>query len=411
MHLRSAWIALSGALALTGACALVGGYDFDGYVVDGGSDVPTAAGDSGTGSPADAADAGPNSADASGCDANLKLDPRNCGACGHDCLRGVCAGGACQPWTIVSGETAKPCPGGFCGPSSLALMPGAIFWTFFAPSGGIFRGDLTDGGVRKLTAQPWPVLAATDATFVYWTDGASILRCPVQSCGGSPPQPYEPDTYQSPNGFAFTGNSIYWTVGATGDAGPGQVLTSDNGLRPTAKVLVSGQASPLGIAIDGTSIYWVDLGTAPAMTDGAVMRADLDGQNVRPLATGQHAPQSIGVHGGRIYWVNAGTPPSYLDGSVMTCDPLSCVPAPIAEDQPYPFQMAVDATGVYWTTTEASADAGNSAALPIMRCSPPTPGCTPTPIATGSYPWALAMDDKAVYWTDVGIGTVMALAK
>lgn len=33
--------------------------------------------------------------------ANPKNDPKNCGACGHDCLQGACLEGQCQPWAVI----------------------------------------------------------------------------------------------------------------------------------------------------------------------------------------------------------------------------------------------------------------------------------------------------------------------
>src|SRR6266487_1268757 len=33
--------------------------------------------------------------------ATLETDPKNCGACGHDCLGGKCEGSVCQPLKLV----------------------------------------------------------------------------------------------------------------------------------------------------------------------------------------------------------------------------------------------------------------------------------------------------------------------
>src|SRR5437764_9527129 len=34
------------------------------------------------------------------CSADVHVDPRNCGSCGHDCHGGACAAGVCQPVTL-----------------------------------------------------------------------------------------------------------------------------------------------------------------------------------------------------------------------------------------------------------------------------------------------------------------------
>src|SRR6476661_8455452 len=38
---------------------------------------------------------------AGGCSASLETDPKNCGACGHDCLGGKCEGAICRPFSVA----------------------------------------------------------------------------------------------------------------------------------------------------------------------------------------------------------------------------------------------------------------------------------------------------------------------
>src|SRR5215472_12729854 len=258
-------------------------------------------------------------------------------------------------------------------------------------------------------------MVATDGTYVYWGANNQIFRCPVLGCGGSTPPAYEPGPYYFANGLAFGDASVYWTEsGYQDDSGSmaGRIWKSDNGIVPSAAPIVPGQAYPdQGITSDGTSIYWCNLGSPPLFIDGTVMKADLDGQNAHVLASSQKSPGGLVVFGGRVYWTNFGSGPSYVDGSVMTCAVDSCAPTPLALDEGGPLGLFVDASGAYWTTVWPSADAGMGSALPIMRCSPPTAGCTPTPIASGQIPFALAGDDRAIYWTDLGKSTVMGLAK
>src|SRR3954462_13735162 len=59
-----------------------------------------------TGGPADAAmnpDGGPTNDAAPLCAGPTDRDPKNCGACGHDCFGGACVGGRCGPSVIARG--------------------------------------------------------------------------------------------------------------------------------------------------------------------------------------------------------------------------------------------------------------------------------------------------------------------
>jgi hypothetical protein len=262
-----------------------------------------------------------------------------------------------------------------------------------------------------MAAVRFPSVVGSDGAFVYWTDSASIFRCPVQGCSTSGAQsPYEPGNFYSANDFAFPPGRVVFVVDPFDDAGDGQIVSSEAGVAPSPVAIVTNQHNPNGIVVDGTSLYWLSAGDPPTYANGSVWRADLDGQNAKQLASAQKQPQSLGVYGGQLYWVNAGTLPNNFDGEVMTCDPLACSPTAIAQGQPYPFLIAVDASGVYWTNTATRPDAGFPA-MTVNRCSPPSSGCKQTAIATGPGLWAIATDDKAVYWTDVSLGAVMGLAK
>src|SRR5579859_7451290 len=77
--------------------------------IEDGTPLPDAGGIDGGGTDAATdvtpADAPPPDAsgDANPCGADLRNDPVNCGACGHDCLGGECSAGRCQPVTLSVG--------------------------------------------------------------------------------------------------------------------------------------------------------------------------------------------------------------------------------------------------------------------------------------------------------------------
>jgi hypothetical protein len=387
---RNAKITVVALVAVTG-CTLLGTYDFDGYHPNTGEDASSDVRED--------ADAAVSNDGGGSCTADLTSDPHNCGACGRDCVGGPCAAGACQPWTISTGQTAC----NSCGPSGLAVAGGFVFWTVYQPKGTVWRADLGDGGVAQMAndqAYAYPV--AADSSFVYWGTADHLLRCAHAGCGGAPETI---GAYNFVNGLALTDTFVYWTEGGyVRDAGPtGAVWIADKSVAPAPRSIASAQTWPQGVVV-ADALYWVNGGTAAKKyADGATMRVDLDGGLPSAIATAQQGPGSIVEHAGRLYWTNVGTPPGYKDGSVMTCVRDSCVPTVLAGQQAGAQGIAVDATGLYWTDEYGGA---------VMRCDPSaSTGCRPTRVSNAQAPWAIALDDKSVFWTDVASGSVVRLAK
>jgi len=55
-------------------------------------------------------------------------DPKNCGACGHDCQGGQCQQGACQPVVIASGFMGTTDAGGTIAPTYIAVDANDVYW-------------------------------------------------------------------------------------------------------------------------------------------------------------------------------------------------------------------------------------------------------------------------------------------
>ena len=112
--------------------------------------------------------------------ASLQSDPSNCGACGHDCLGGLCTSGQCQPVALVP---AQP------GPFGLTLTADRVYWSNF--EGEQVMSALKDGGGVTASSRPTrlgvsnPIDVVTDDTYVYWYDDEDNTSDPGRTSGAS----------------------------------------------------------------------------------------------------------------------------------------------------------------------------------------------------------------------------------
>lgn len=345
------------------------------------------------------------SADTAVCVADLATDPKNCGACGHDCLGGGCAGGACQPFVVatnlsgpahlatddagtlfvVTNEGAvRSCPTKGCGPdaglvtsigpdagnpllSGLAVSGGSVYFAgyytasiYVCPTGGCPRPTVIAGGI------PNPFHVATDATNVYFVSASApfVGRCALPACAGGAVR-MATDGLKAYYGTLEDGSYVYWYGG-----GPTQQFDRSIVYR-TSKT--SADAGPEILARDRTLKF-----SGPARTSLALRGMDLyfpeDGPDVVP-------PQASIVR----LTLGAGA-----------------APTPIATKLPLVRGLGVDDTHVYFVSYQAGV---------IGRCE--RAGCaTPTILATGQdTPTGPLVTDDAVYWTEYFAGTIKGVAK
>jgi hypothetical protein len=348
-----------------------------------------------------------------GCGADVGSDPKNCGACGHDCLGGLCAAGLCQPVVLYHGGT----------PSSISVDGPNLYVTVQTTDqldGYVFRCETAScQDTVTLLAQglalPWFSLFQDGG--VYWDNAGttdcgvvavsgSITSCPGDGCTDSGPTAYGPDGGDEEGGYelsglAFDSTYLYWAELRFGAAVTGRIdqcVASE--CAGSFVHLVSGAESlPYWVAVDTGYVYWTDLGT------NQVVRCMLPSCSNNPqiFVDNLSSPTGLALHAGNVYWTENADP-----GTVSFCPETGCggKPTTIASNQNNPYAVIVDDSGVYWTNIGTDVDLGTVMRCPLGSCS------TPTVLASVPAAFAIALDDVSVYFTSSTMsGEVLRVAK
>jgi hypothetical protein len=272
----------------------------------------------------------------SGCDpcgADTDVDPRNCGACGHDCQGGACVSGVCQAFAFGANQQS---------PIRVAVTGDDVVWL----------NDIlhVNGNIYAIMKAPRsggdPVMLATgccqiqtemfaDESGVYWTtmifSGSTMSSTLMQvSLAGGPPRtlmtvPYYLGKMVTDANYVYTTASdgaihAFPKVGgppkmiAMGPSGGLGGIFLRNGLLYAASkdgVIVvptsGGQASLIAqtsgaveVGVDATSIYW----TASA----GIMRLDMGSSRpptlLNPNAGIGQSGVALHLDDTRAYWGN-----------------------------------------------------------------------------------------------------------
>lgn len=314
---------------------------------------------------------------------DLATDPKNCGRCGHDCLGGACAGGACRPVVLASGLTS---------PRAITVEGSYVYFTALTPLGAsAFRAPTAGGAYQELCTVPGaPAGIATDGIDVYWAAPASggdgaIWRCPV--AGGGPSS--VSGNGRDPFAVVLSGAYVFWSNKASGQ-GSVRIArkdgTNENG-QPAAE--------PLGVASGPAAFYFADYALLQTNIS-ACTSPNLGASCTRIAAMPARATaMAIDPSGAtRVLWIGRST------GGVYRCPLPSCFDAGATWGQeagaPDGFGIAVDDTDLYIASTglwRMSKVSGALEALPVR-----------------GDPVGVAVDALAVYTTTAG-GEVLKLAK
>jgi hypothetical protein len=352
---------------------------------------------------ADAALDSPDATQETSC-GNTDSDPRNCGACNHDCLAGDCAGGECQPALLI---------GALDRPRDIALLDDRVFVVEDIESGRITTVP-KKGGTKTVIGEGWlvyhPCSITLGPTQLYYAvcaspDGA-IYRCPLEGCDAVAPELISNADYVP--GLVLRGTNLFWTEQETGivkaldltlDGGAAvEVVKGSVGLMPnrlverdgllyfteiksdyevyrvapdgTALTIISetDQMCPYGLASGGDYLVW---STEGLWNDGMVKRWTVGGApgTVTTLAQLQADPRDVAADDQNVYWVTTGGNPTQAAGQVLSCPLAGCPSGPkiLAQDQPRPTRIKVDAQGIYWINEGVGAAPAGGSLMMIAK--------------------------------------------
>jgi hypothetical protein len=197
--------------------------------------------------------------------ADHSSDPKNCGACGHDCLGGACTGGACQPVAIGAGTDESP------------------------------------------------ALLFVDDTYVYWTNHVQTSEhmCPQVKLVRTPKQatnpPAEPQTVASENGVYYAGvgpEYIYYGASRCAvDDGHIRRFPVNSANTPTPETVATLPVGGMGVAAAGDSFFFL---AATASGPINVVATPAGGGAGTTLATDPSFANFLLTDGANLYW-NSGS--------------------------------------------------------------------------------------------------------
>ena len=252
-------------------------------------------------------------------------DPKNCGACAHDCLGGDCLEGKCQP-VLLADDMKNPNGVAF---TSAGLYIGSDDGLYLLPSGGkklhkisgpgapqflvatatdVFFADYPNGVVSKVAIGTENIVTirsgipkieglALSPAFIFWTqDSISGAQRMPFSTVAAPTSTIEQLTksFDDPNGLAWADGVLY----AASYAEDRLVAVGHDGKDfDSAREVLKGD-HPYGVKVDGPDVF-------VTCADGFLKRVRVDGSAVETLLSNLNGPNGVDVTATTIYFTES----------------------------------------------------------------------------------------------------------
>ncbi len=329
---------------------------------------------------------------------DLDSDPKNCGACGHACLGGVCDTGECQPVNVLVGES---------GLTRMATDGTYLYWTgHTAPSSGYYvsrrRVDASDAVKILAGSELGGNYLVVGAHKLYWVAQQHLRVCDLPDCAAGPTDAITqllPNSdvslhYEPSKGSLFFGSSPGYPY-----QGGSTLMLPAGG---TALIAIGpNQAAAYAWVSDANNVYWLNTSTYtdPAgaqNADGGIWRYRISDGATTQLVTGLRGDVAeLAIGGSALFFagfqqqtpgqytnsvIRAPLPNGLAQGSVPTFATAAGVRGLLADDRSAYFADAAQTTGT------------------ISRC--PVAACpTPEVIVPGiENPDLQAQDAVSIYW-------------
>jgi hypothetical protein len=401
--MRARLLLASSIVWLTACSALIGVNDLSydenaeggvGGQIDGGEG---GGGPDGTTTPPGATDGGTDGPVS--CVADLSTDPKNCGACGHDCFGGACAAGKCGPVELgtVTGAPLRD----VVVSDQYVFVSGYV--SLSTDASGIWRIPKNGGPVEQYVTTRYAEAMAIFGDTLYFvvhddpengTDQhGGVWSCPLT--GASPCVPKLIAAADNPRTITVDETRLLYPDQAAGKGimaftPPGAPAVFRDGFSAANSLFVDGQkvfystvlftspqqAKVLEVFPDGgftdTYIYSSDsaddgtlIGDTSALhytaydfdttTSGVVRRIPRPGSTATPCdygGTTNKRPYGVYVDATRVYWTNQGdgaTEP-YTGGTIASCPLAGCCATGeiLAPSDNEPLRITGDGDAIYW---------------------------------------------------------------
>ncbi len=329
-----------------------------------------------------------------GCEIDVKTDPKNCGACGHDCSTNgasstTCVAGVCTPKCTTNRADCST-------PNASTTDDGCETDLNSSDNCGACGRDCQGGGCAKLVCTPLDLSTtalgpfAVDAKYVHFATSGGVTRVAVN---GSTPVLVGLSSVVPVGGIAADGTYVYYSDPSdAGSADPpnGFIVRVPSGGTITTVPVPS--SDPRTIAVAGTYLYWTD------GSNNTLHRAGLDGGDPTTVETGFAICPQLTTNGKYVFAADentlAGVP---VEGGPTTVTPTTITPAVFS------LTIAIDETNAYFWTTSGTSNpptyslaklpqtlAGNPVKLVDSTLTPPNAALSP-----------LAADRSFVYFEQV----------